>query len=274
MSFAKTIRPGWRADILAKPCIALIKALGIRKDVAVSNIARCLPDTSEEERRKILSESYDNMIWTAVEMMCWQKDPSLIDTMTKKIVGREYFDNALAAGRGVIIVSPHIGSWEHGAAWFGRHSKFHGIVRHSDSPFQRALIEKMRVTSGLMTMSKDAPMKRVITALKKNEAIGILSDQHGGGEGIPAPFFGTMTSTSAGPAVFSLLSGAPILPVYSRHIEPFAMELKIFPPLAMPPKDMPHKEAIAALTADVNRLYETMIRETPGQWLWQHRRFK
>ena len=274
MAFAKSIRPGWRANALAGLLIFIIKALGIRKKVALRNIGICFPGKTQREREEILSESYSSMVWTGVEVLGWQKDPSLIDRMAAEVTGREYIDEALAAGHGAILFSAHIGSWEFGAAWFARNYHCHGIVRHSDSAFQRELIEEMREASGLATISKDASMKRVITLLRGNGVLALLADQFGGDEGIPAPFFGRVTSTPAGPAVFSVLTGAPMIPILVRRIAPFKFSIEISKPLPAPDKSLSRKEAVAELTALMNREYEKMITEDPGQWLWQHRRFR
>ncbi|KEJ91212.1 lysophospholipid acyltransferase family protein [Synergistes jonesii] len=274
MAFAKSIRPGWRADALAGLLIFILKLLGVRKKIALDNIALCLPEKTCEERRKILAESYESMVWTGVEMLAWQRDASLLDRMLVEISGREYIDEALAAGRGAIIISAHIGSWEYAAAWLARHYPFYGVVRHSDSPFQRELIEEMRETSGLMTISKDASMKRVITVLRKNGVFGLLADQHGGDEGLLVPFFGRLTRTPAGPAAFSVLAGAPMIPFMARRLEPFKFSITVSPPMPRPDKNLSRDEAIADLTARMNREFEKMIIENPGQWLWQHRRFR
>ena len=274
MAFAGSIRPGWRANALAGLLIFIIKALGIRKKVARRNIEICFPGKTRREREDILSESYSSMVWTGVEVLGWQRDPSLIDRMAAEVTGREYIDEALAAGRGAIIFSAHIGSWEYAAAWLARNYNCHAVVRHSDSAFQRELIEEMRETSGLVTISKDASMKRVITLLRRNGVFGVLADQYGGDEGIPAPFFGRTTSTPAGPAVFSVLTGAPMIPILMRRIAPFKFSVEISKPLPAPDKSLSRNEASAVLTALMNREYERMITEDPGQWLWQHRRFR
>lgn len=274
MAFAKSIRPGWRANALAGLLIFILKLLGIRKKVALENIALCLPEKTRGEREKIVAESYESMVWTGVEMLAWQKDVSIVDRMLVEISGREYIDEALAAGRGAIIISAHIGSWEYAAAWIARHYPCHCVVRHSDSPFQRELIEEMRETSGLMTISKDASMKRVITVLRKNGVFGLLADQHGGDEGLLVPFFGRLTRTPAGPAAFSVLAGAPMIPFMARRLEPFKFSITVSPPMPRPDKNLSRDEAIADLTARMNREFEKMIIENPGQWLWQHRRFR
>lgn len=273
MAFAESIRPGWRANLLAGAIIPLLKLVGVRKDVARRNIMLCLPEKGKKEREKILAESYESMIWTGVEMLAWQHDPSLIDRMVVEISGREHVEKALRDGRGAVLFSAHLGSWELGAAWCSRHFPFYGLVRHSDSPFQRELIETLRERSGLRTISKDSSMKHVVTLLKNNEMIGALADQHWGDGGMMVPFFGQETSTAPGPAAFSMLTGAPMIPVSFTRLEPFKFRLIVGKPLEHP-KEMKREEAVRCLTIRMNEEYERMIRANPGQWLWQHRRFR
>ena len=273
MAFARSIRPGWRADLLAGALISPLKLIGVRKEVARRNITLCFPEKDKAEREKILAESYESMIWTGVEMLAWQHDPTLIDRMIVEQNGVENIKKAWAEGRGAVLFSAHLGSWELGAAWCSRHFPFHGLVRHSDSPFQKKLIETLRERSGLRTISKDSSMKRVITLLRHNETIGVLADQHWGDEGVPAPFFGQKTSTASGPAAFSVLTKAPMIPMAFTRLEPFKFRLSIGGPIT-PPAEMEREEAVRCLTIRMNEEYEKMIRANPGQWLWQHRRFR
>ena len=88
------------------------------------------------------------------------------------------------------------------------------------------------------------------------------------------PFFGQTTSTVTGPGAFSYLTGAPLIPVYFKRIEPFKFKIIARKPIEKAPKGMKREEAIMYLTKRVNEEYEAMIRENAGQWLWQHRRFR
>ena len=150
---------------------------------------------------------------------------------------------------------------------------FCGVVRNSDSPFQRELIATLRAASGLQTIDKKAPMMRVISLLKKNGCFGALADQHGDDD-FKAPFFGHETGTATGPAAFSVLTGAPLVPFALRRIEPLQIRNKNGPaarprprkPLARRSHQIPHRPH--------DEVYEKMIRANPGQWLWQHRRFR
>jgi KDO2-lipid IV(A) lauroyltransferase len=273
LSFAKMIRPGWRANALFYFLFIPLRLIAPRKMVAQKNIELVFPDKTAEEKTKMLDESYRSMIWTGIEMLSWQKDPSLVDKWIVEIEGKEYMDEAFAGGKGVIVVSGHCGNWEHAAAWLGKNCKGVGVVRHSDDPFQKELIDTLRLTGGLRTLGKEEPMTRVISILKKNELIGLASDQHGGGDGIKVPFFGQMTSTFQGAAVFAWLTGAPILPYQSIRIEPFRFKLKIGPPIKWE-KGNDREATLKELTTKVNLELEKMICRAPGQWLWQHKRFK
>ena len=273
-AFARTIRPGWRANALAGALIGLIKLLGIRKSVALRNITLCFPEKSEAERRTILAESYESMIWTGVEMLGWQQDPTLIDRMLVEKSGFENLDGVLAKGHGAVVISAHLSNWEFAAAWMSRRYPFWGIVRESDSPFQRELIETLRERGGLRTIDNKSSLKKIISLLRKNEVFGALADQHGGGgTALMLPFFGQTTATAPGPGAFSVLTGAPMLPVTFTRIEPFKFRGKMGEPI-YPPKELPRDEAITFMTKKMNEAYETMIKSCPGQWLWQHRRFR
>lgn len=268
------IRPGWRAAAVAVPLAAALKTARPRAAVAMQNLAIAFPEKSAAERKELLLESYENMIWTGVEVFSWQKDPACILDWIEEIEGEEHLRAARAAGKGTIIVTPHLGNWECLAAWLAlRHGPITAIVRHADSPFQKDLIESLRETAGLRTIDKREPMMRGVGILRRNELFGILPDQHGGSEGIPVPFFGVETSTVAGAAVFAMLTKAPLVPVQMIRLAPFRFRIVIDAPL--PWEKGPDRETtIRDLTITVNKQVEKMIRRAPGQWLWQHRRFR
>ncbi|MGE4486545.1 MAG: lysophospholipid acyltransferase family protein [Synergistaceae bacterium] len=267
------IRPGWRATALFYLLFIPVRFIAPRKKVAQKNIELVFPDKTDAEKKKMLDGSYRSMIWTGIEMLSWQRDPSLVDKWIVEIEGREHMDQAFALDRGVIVVSAHCGNWEHAAAWLGRNCKGVAVVRHSDDPFQRELIDTLRQNGGLRTLGKDEPMTRAVGILRKNELIGLAADQHGGGDGIMVPFFGHETSTFQGAAVFAWISGAPILPYQCIRIEPFRFKLVINPPIKWE-KGKDREATLRSLTAKVNMELEKIIRRAPEQYLWQHKRFK
>ncbi len=273
LKFAKTIQPGWSATVWASVLLSLLKLIGPRRRVAADNIALVFPEKSPTEKKKILTESYKSMVWTCLEMLAWQRDPALVDKWTVEVEGKQYIDDAFAKGRGIIAVSAHLGNWEHTAAWIGRNCRGVGIARHSDSLWQKKIIQALRTSTGLRILGKEEPMTKAIAVLRRNDTLGLLSDQHGGREGIKVPFFGQETSTVQGAAVFAYLTGAPIIPIQSYRLEPFHFKIILAPPIKYV-KSADRKSTIRDITILVNRELEKMIRRAPGQWLWQHRRFR
>ena len=250
-----------------------LKLVRPRRTVAMKNTEIVFPEKTAAERKKIVDDSYDCMIWTGLEVMAMQRDPSLVDRWNVGVTGMEHVEKAFARGKGIIAISAHIGNREHCAAWLSRECKGTGIARYSDSPVQRELIATLRGNLGTVTMGKEEPMMRVIKLLRHNCTTGIICDQHAGGEGIEVPFFGIPTGTVQGAAVFAYLTGAAIIPIYSLREAPFRLRILVEPEITWE-KGANRDETVRDITLKINQNMERMIRANPGQWLWQHRRWR
>jgi len=273
LSALKSIQPGWRANSLVNLLLGITKPIAPRKKVAEKNLKIVFPNASAEQRKQWLHECYENLAWTGTEIFGWQDSPSLINSWTEETAGTEYIEEALAKGHGALFLTAHIGNWEHAAAWIGYNYGSYGIAQHNKSPFQKELISRLRATSGLKVIGKEEPMTRIISVLKKNGTVGIVSDQHVGSEGIMAPFFGIDVPTAQGLAVFSYLTGAPIIPGRSIRLAPYKFKMEFSKPIEWQ-KQPTRNETIYDITCKCNRVLEDWIKSTPGQWLWLHKRFK
>lgn len=272
LKFARHIEPGWRANTLAACLGVPLRLIGPRAAVAMKNIDVVFPELSRAEKKTILRQSYDNMIWTGIETLAQQRDPAVRLTWIEEVEGREHFTDGLTGGRGIIGLAGHIGNWELAASILSAGVKITAVIRHSDNAFYSELIDTMRARAGVKTLDKREPMIRGVSVLRRNETFGIMPDQYGGPEGIKVPFFGVETSTLPGPAVFAYLTGAPIIPIQLIRLEPFKFKMIIDPPVQW--RKLEDREStIRDITVKVNQCLEKMVRRAPGQWLWQHRRF-
>ncbi|NLV82516.1 MAG: lysophospholipid acyltransferase family protein [Synergistaceae bacterium] len=273
LKLAHLIKPGWRANSLAALLIWLIKLIGPRKKVARENIEIAFPGITKENRDKLVAQSYESMIWTGIELLALHKDPSQFDEWVEHISGLEYMKEALEKGKGVIVVASHIANWEFANIWLGKQANTAAIVRESDNLFQRELIAELRSPGKVHLIDKKEPMTRALSYLKKNGVLGLMSDQHAGEEGIKVPFFGHETGTVIGPAVFAYLTGATILPFTFFRVAPFRTKIMLEPPIVW--KKGPDRDrTIREITILVNKALEKQVLRSPGQWLWQHRRFR
>lgn len=262
---------GASSRIAAALLSRLLKIAGIRRSVAMRNFGIVFPESAEAERRALVDQTYEHMVWTGIELLVLQRDPSRV---------LEWFDVENAdfldelARDGAILLTGHVGNWEITAAWVAqRGHKITAIVRESDDEDERGAIGSLRARVGVSSLAKTAPMTRSIGILKRGEFLGILPDQHGGGEGIAVPFFGVPTSTSKGAAVFAHLTKKPLVPFYSHRVAPFRHALRIGPAIEWTPMAT-RDETIFDITKKINEAVETMVREAPGQWLAEHRRFR
>ena len=186
---------------------------------------------------------------------------------------KDYVDEALAMGKGVIFLTGHIGNWE----FLARRLCYDGIIlsviaRDSDHVGITEVTNNIRNSGGYSVYSKDRPLMGIIKALKRKETIGILPDQSNE-DGIWVKFFGADAKTAAGTAMFSLKTGAPIVPVFAIRESLGKYRLDAYPMIKYEPTGN-MDEDVKNLTQLCNDALEKEIRENPSSWLWIHNRFK
>ena len=224
---------------------------------------------SKEEEEKILSESYESMVWTGIELLALNRDPSKFEDWIEYVGGLEYLNEAFAKGKGAICVATHMANWEFANIWMGKQGEAASIVRESDSSFQKELIAELRSIGNVKLIDKKEPMTRALSYLKKN-GYGIVADQHAGEEGIRFLFW-LRNRECCSPAVFAYLTGATLLPFTFRVSR---SKLEYFYSPIIWEKGTNRDSTIKEITTLVNKAIEKQILLAPGQWLWQHRRFR
>jgi Kdo2-lipid IVA lauroyltransferase/acyltransferase len=184
--------------------------------------------------------------------------------------GFEHYQEAKRRGRGVLFATAHLGNWELSAFAHSLMAEpMNVVVRPLDHPLIDALVERRRTMSGNRVIGKKDAARRILRALRANEAVGILVDQNVvPEEGVFVDFFGVKACAGSVFVKLAHHSGATVLPGFAlwcadrkRYV------LKFFPPLEMS----------GDVQADTQRLHsqlESVIREYPDQWMWLHRRWK
>ena len=273
-SVARFSTPGWRADSLAGFLHFALTCTRPRGREALANLALAYPESGADFREGVLREVYRHLAWMAAEYLALQEDPAMCLSWVRQVHGEEHLLDAVDAGKGAIILTGHLGNWELLAAWLcQRGYPLTAIVRDPEDPDYRSTVAEFRTRVGLKTLPKKANMKAAVDLLRRGGFLGILSDQLAGRhEGLKVPFMGRKVRTFAGVASLGILTGSPILPVFSYREAPFIHRVEIFPPIAVP-ETGDRKERILELTCRCNQAIEEAIRKAPGQWLWLHRRW-
>lgn len=190
--------------------------------------------------------------------------------------GLENYLNAVAQGRGVILLTGHIGAWELSVfahSIYGYPMSF--LARRVDNPLVERLAETNRGRFGNRSIDKKGGLREVLKTLKTGGVVGILADLNSAREeGVFVDFFGQLACTTAGVATLALRTGAIVLPGYILWDEAKQIHRLCFEPPVETIQTGNPKDDIVANTARYAKVLEAVIRRHPDQWLWIHRRWK
>jgi len=128
----------------------------------------------------------------------------------------EVLDAHMAAGNGVIMVPGHLANWDLGGAWAA--DRYDGVASVAERLKPEALFDqflKYRQTLGMEIFPLGAPdvIRSLARVLKSGGMVALLGDRDLGGNGLAVEFLGAPATIPAGPALLSLMTGAPILAI-------------------------------------------------------------
>jgi KDO2-lipid IV(A) lauroyltransferase len=243
-----------------------------RRRVALGNLARALgAERSPRDLRRLGRRSFEHLGMNIAEACVFYFRPAPVLLSRVELVGIEHLEKASAEGRGILLLTAHLGNWEllaasHAVTGLG----LSVVVRPLDDVVLDRLVERFRRRSGVALISKRGGLREMLDALRRGRMVGVLLDQNASrGQGVFAPFFGTPASTSRALALVSLRSGAPVVPVFIRRLPGGRHRVEIEPALPFPAD-----ADVAGYTATFNRAIETAIRRAPDQWFWMHERWR
>lgn len=264
------------ADRLAVRLAGLAHALlGSRRRIAAENMKRAFGSAyTEEQYSDLVRRVFNNFVRTTIEFSRFEK---LGREGVRAIVdpqGREIMTEALSHGKGAIIVTAHFGNWELLGAWPAAEGiPMDFLVGRQHNAKVDALLNGYREAMGVGIIPLATSARSVFKALKQGRLTGMVADQHAASGGIVLNFFGRPASTPQGPALFSIRTGAPILPFLLRR-ERYDRHVVIPSPAIWPPNSGNEEADIRHITSAYTKVFEDGIRKYPDQWLWTHRRWK
>lgn len=233
-------------------------------------------EKSRPEIEKIAKDCFIYMAKSAVELMFVMDKPFVLKERTD-IIGRENLDKALAAGRGVILVSAHFGNFP---LLLGRLAidgyKAGGIMRPMrDARVEKIFLEK-RNKFGVKTIysqPRNECVNNTILALRNNELVFIPIDQNFGTAGVFVNFFGKKAATATGPVILAQRTKAALIPCFILRQAGDRHKI-IFEPALQLLEGRDSQETILVNIQRLTDIIESYIRKYPAEWGWIHRRWK
>ncbi|RBP70453.1 lysophospholipid acyltransferase family protein [Marinobacter nauticus] len=246
---------------------------GKPRKITDTNLDICLPELTKEERRELSRNSLAHTGMTALEIpLMWEWPVDKCLGLIKETEGLELVDEALATGKGLILLAPHLGNWELAGLFFSSRYKMAALYSPPHiKEFEDYMIRvRGRLGSELVRGDRKGLM-RLMGILKEGGVAGILPDQSPRGKtNAYAPFFGmdVMTMTLVGKLVQK--TGANVLVTYAERL-PNGEGFKILVTPAEP--GIGADDAVAGATA-LNQSVEKVVRMAPEQYQWEYKRMR
>ena len=267
----------WGVSKFVGKCLGVLwyDVLRIRRQVVIDNLAIAFPEKSLAERRRFGRQA---MIEFCTGIVQYSHIPFLDSKSLDRffvIEGQEHLERAREKGRGVLLMTLHLGNGDLAVAGLG----LQGLPVHLVSKVMKAewlnkLWFGMRERVGVRFIPPRNSSFAILKALKRKEIVIFVNDQFTGPPiGIKAKFFGRDAGTAVGLATMAERSGASLVPVYNVRLPDGRVRIVFEAEIPFESKG-DHDESLAHMTQVYNDRLEQYVRICPEQWMWLHKRWK
>jgi phosphatidylinositol dimannoside acyltransferase len=236
-----------------------------RREVVRRNMSRVV-DPHDLERA--VDEAFRSYARYWMEALRLPK-PGLEEIQRRTTVeGLDNIARYLDAGRGVIFVSPHLGSYDVAGAWLASYGwRMLAVAEELNPPelFEMFCTLRRSVGVEVLPAGKGSTARTLLSALRDGAAAGLVADRDISGSGINIEFFGETTMLPNGPAVLALRTGAPLIVGALFQRPGGRYHAVLLDPIEVA-AEKADRERVRALTAEVATRMEDLIRREPGQW--------
>jgi KDO2-lipid IV(A) lauroyltransferase len=250
--------------------------LGRLRRVGRRNLDLAFPSLHAQAKRTILRRVYRHLGWQLVEFCRMERYTAENTLDWLRVEGQEHYLAAKARGKGVLVVTGHLGAWELSSFYHSMMGYPMGmVIRRLDNRKLDAFVNGVRCRHGNFVIHKDDFGRSLLTSMREGRTVGILMDTNmTPPQGAFVDYFGVPACTGTGLAHIARKTGAAVLPGAmfweageKRYVLRFGPEIEI-----------PHTADVSADilegTQRCTKAIERWVRRYPDQWLWIHRRWK
>ncbi|MBP7216046.1 MAG: mitochondrial fission ELM1 family protein [Candidatus Omnitrophica bacterium] len=241
--------------------------------LVLANLKTAFPEKSPEQLRGIARVFFSNFAQNFIELLYIPRiGKRYIETFIT-IHGQEYIQQALARGKGVILLGVHEGSWEvTNTLWEYLQFPFVLFVREQGMHFLDTFLNAQRSYSAKTIIRRQGGARQLIEALKNNQVIAMSADQ-GGKAGIQVQFFNKSASMPVGAVRLALQYQATIIPGFYRRIHGPRAELFLGPAFTLKQSGNPERDVVDNVQALAHH-FEGYIAKFPAEYMWSYKIWK
>lgn len=248
------------------------RVVKFRRAEACRRIKEVFGDSADVE--KISWISWRNFIFSCVDMM---RIPAMTGPWVRSVVKDENMEpmlNEIKNGRGVIIATIHMGSWE----MAGMACMIYGIPMFSlaakqKNPYVDEYMNRMRAKTGFETLLRTRNvLKGIVDRIKAGKALAILPDLRSPTKAITVDFLGKQANVGGGLGLIARQTGAPVFPAIITRQGWSGHFYRVFDPVYAD-KTVEKHEDWRRITQQVFDIYDKCVRAEPEQWFWFNKRW-
>ena len=241
-----------------------------RRRIAQANIDLCFPELDAKERRRLVDANLRATVTAALELARGWYAPSRTLRGIADVQGLQHVRDALAAGRGVLLLGGHFPHSELCARLLGEAlgQRVSIVARRNNDPCVEALLDGARRRAFAEVIGKK-DVRGLLRTLSRGGIVAYSADQNFTYQNAFVPFFGVPAATLTATPELAQRANAVVLPCWFHRTPAGRYRLRIEPTWPGWPTGDPAADA-ASYMAEL----EKVVREHPEQYLWMHRRFK
>lgn len=235
------------------------------------NLKIALPELSDEARERITTQAIRNELMSYFEFFSiWGSSNKKNLSRIHHVYGEQYFHEALAENKGLVLIVPHFGTWEIMNAWFAQYTQMTIMYKPVKNPTADAFVRSARSREQANLVPTDeSGVRQIFKALKQGGTTVILPDHTPNIGGEMIPYFGIPLATSNLSAKLIQKTKAKALFLYAIRHERGGFDMHI----------EPMDDAIYQGTANdgskvIFKAIENLIRKYPEHYHWSYKRFK
>jgi KDO2-lipid IV(A) lauroyltransferase len=239
-----------------------------------SHVEQSIRAAGLEGPGRVATEMYRALGTSAVEFLWLSADRGSAASHARFADGSlGLWNDAMAAGRGVVLAASHTGNWDLAACAVAARAPLLVVTKRLSAAGIDRFWQETRERRGVTLSPGEGAMGRASAALRAGGVVAMMIDQ------VPGSAHGTLTAAFLGrdalvdraPAVLAARMRAPLLVAAARRDEDGEHVLHVLEVFEPPPR--PDADWIAYATVGATRALEDFVRAYPSQWLWLHRRW-